>query len=111
MKYELRIYANDGSVAKIYTADRFDVRMGTINAIVSILKPEELDLNDTKSIGLAIMSAWGQVTPMLIDMFPGLTSDEVENVKLSNVIEIGRQLFAYLTDELGLIGGGDKEKN
>ena len=110
MKYELRIYANDGSVAKIYTADRFDVLMGTINAIVSILKPEELDLNDTKAIGLAIMSAWGQVTPMLIDMFPGLTSDEVENVKLSNVIEIGRQLFAYLTDELGLIGG-DKEKN
>lgn len=110
MKYELRIYANDGSVAKIYTADRFDVRMGTINAIVSILKPEELDLNDTKATGLAIMSAWGQVTPMLIDMFPGLTSDEVENVKLSNVIEIGRQLFAYLTDELGLIGG-DKEKN
>ena len=110
MKYELRIYANDGSVAKIYTADRFDVRMGTINAIVSILKPEELDLNDTKATGLAIMSAWGQVTLMLIDMFPGLTSDEVENVKLSNVIEIGRQLFAYLTDELGLIGG-DKEKN
>lgn len=110
MNYELRIYANDGSVAKVYTTDKFDVRMGTINAIVSILKPEELDLNNKKAVGLAIMSAWGQVTPMLIDMFPGLTSDEVENVKISNVIEIGRQLFAYLNEELGLIGG-DKEKN
>lgn len=105
MKYELKIYGNDGTVTKTYTADKFDVRMGTINAIVSILKPEELDLNDTKALGIAIMAAWGQVTPMLVDMFPGLTSDEVDNVKLSNVIEIGRQLFAYLTDELGLIGG------
>lgn len=110
MNYELRIYASDGSVVKTYTTDKFDVRMGTINAIVSILKPEELDLNNKKAVGLAIMSAWGQVTPMLIDMFPGLTSDEVENAKISNVIEIGRQLLAYLNEELGLIGG-DEEKN
>ncbi len=110
MQYKLNIYDDAGQVVKTYTADKFDVKLKTINTAVSIIKPDEYDPGNTMMLGFRLMAAWNQVVPMLIDMFPGLTSDEAENAKLSDVIEIAVQLFRYFKGEIAPLMG-DKGKN
>lgn len=109
MRLTLTTYENDRqTVAKTYTAEKIDLSFGVMRRLLKAIDPEKIDLNDTKALGLALLGAWEQVEPMLMDMFPGVSSEELDTVKLSNLVEIAQQAFIYLSGEIGKIGSGSK---
>ena len=109
MKLTLTTYENDRqTVAKTYTAEKIDLSFGVMRRLLKSIDPEKIDLNDTKALGLALLVAWEQVEPMLMDMFPGVSSEELDTVKLSNLVDIAQQAFIYLSGEIGKIGSSSK---
>lgn len=109
MKLILVTYENDRqTVASTYTAERIDLSFGVMRRLLKAIDPEKIDVNDKKALGFALLSAWEQVEPMLMDMFPGVSSEELDTVKLSNLIEIAQQAFVYLSGEIGKIGNSEK---
>lgn len=110
MELKLYTYESDRkTVAKTYTAESIDISYGTARNVMKVLRPEELDMNDKKKLGMALLGAWEQVEPLLMDLFPGVSSEELDTVKMSNVIEVLRESFVYLTSTLsGTIGSNSK---
>lgn len=111
MELELRTYKSDRkTVAKKYKVNSLDLSFGVMRDTIKALHPESLDLNDEKQVGLAILGAWGQVEPLLLDMFPGVTAAELDTVKLSNLIDIAKKAFEYMASEFNIFSA-DNEKN
>lgn len=98
---------------KVYTAETFDVSFGVIDDTIKALNPETVDFEDKLALGKAIMGAWKQVEPILMDLFDGVTHDELRTVKMSNLVGIVKKLYVYMKEELSDIGNdsGDDEKN
>lgn len=108
MKLELKIYKKDKkTVEKTYKANTIELSFGTIRRTLQIIKPEELDLNDEQAVGRTLLGAWTMVEPLFSDIFPGLTEDELDRAKLPDMIVIIRQVFAFLSEEIGRIGESD----
>lgn len=108
MKLELKIYKKDKkTVEKTYRANAIELSFGTIRRTLQIIKPEELDLNDEQALGRKLLGAWTMVEPLFTDIFPGLTAEELDRAKLPEMVRIIRQVFAYLSDEIGRLGDSD----
>lgn len=108
MKLELKIYKKDKkTVEKTYRANTVELSFGTVRTVMQIIKPEELDLNDEQALGRALLAGWSIVDPLFSDIFPGLTSEELDRAKLPDMTRIIQQVFAYLSDEINRLGGGD----
>ena len=111
MTFDLHIYAEDKkAIAKTYSVESFDLSFGVIRNIMKVLKPDELDITDKKKVGFALLGAWDQVEPLLMDMFPGVTSEELANAHMSNIIDNFKKAFAYLAKEINAFGD-ESEKN
>ena len=108
MKLELKIYKKDKkTVEKTYRANTVELSFGTVRTVMQVIKPEELDLNDEQSVGMALLNGWTVVDPLFSDIFPGMTSEELDRAKLPDMIRVVRQVFAYLSDEIGRLGDSD----
>lgn len=106
MKLELKIYKNDKkTIAKTYKTDAVELSFGTVRKAMQVFRPEELDLNDEQAVGRALLNGWSIVDPLFSDIFPGLTSEELDHAKLPDMIRIVRQVFVYLSEEIGRLTG------
>ena len=45
-----------------------------------------------------------QIKPFLMDIFDGLTADEVRHTRTQNLIDVFRGLYNYAVGELGVVG-------
>lgn len=93
---------------KTYTATTFDLSFGVVDDTIKALSPETVDFTDKAALGKAILGAWKQVEPILLELFDGVTHEELRTVKISNVAEIAQGIYKHLTDELSGLGS---EKN
>lgn len=98
---KLNIYkeGNKNEVEKTYTAESYELMMGTVEDIVGIIDLEKID--DDKEIAKMILKGYGQIKPLLIDVFPGLTEDEIRRVKVPElapvIIGIGKAALESMT--------------
>jgi hypothetical protein len=85
---KLNIYkeGNKNEVEKTYTAESYELMMGTVEDIVGIIDLEKID--DDKEIAKMILKGYGQIKPLLIDVFPGLTEDEIRRVKVPELVPV-----------------------
>ena len=94
---------------KVYKSNTFDISFGVVDDTIKALSPETVDFNDKLALGKAILGAWKQVEPILLELFEGVTHEELRDVKMSNIVEIAQGVYSHLTDELS--GLGDDSKN
>ena len=85
---KLNIYkeGNKYEIEKVYTAESYELMMGTVEDIVGIIDLEKID--DDKEIAKMILKGYGQIKPLLIDVFPGLTEDEIRRVKVPELVPV-----------------------
>ena len=53
-----------------------------------------------------IVKGWAQLKPFLKDIFPGLTDDEIKGVKINEMIPVFMQIFAGISENMGLLVNG-----
>ena len=85
-KLTLNIYDENDNVKRTEEAKFVYLRFGTIRSLMQLLKVE--DINDTAQLLKTVYSAWEQVTGILSRVFPNVTEEDWENVKLSELMPL-----------------------
>jgi len=99
MKLELQIPTkeNKKEIEKTYTAEGYDLPFGIINNVLETLDFEKMD---EMSLGLAIIKNLKEIKPLMLDIFEGLTEDELDRVSTKKLIPIIFKIFIDTKEQL-----------
>lgn len=101
---ELKLHIYEGrKIAKTYTAESIDLSLGVIYDVIDAFDFESMTSGNNKEMFKAIIKCKDQIAPFLMDIFDGLTADEVRHARTQNLIEVFRGLYNYAISELGII--------
>lgn len=104
MEIKLNIY-NGKEVTKTYTAEGYDLMMGTIEDFMDIIDIEKL--HDTAAVAKMVMKGYAQIKPLMKDIFPGLTDEEFRGIKLTELVQVIAQIGAAVINNLGILKQGN----
>lgn len=113
MELKLNVY-NKKQIEKTYTAHDYDVMYGTVEDLLNLLDLEALTNTSDTDVMLAaasrLLSARQDVIePLLMDIFEGLTPDELRRTKAREVLAVIVGLTGFSLDQLrGLAFRGRK---
>lgn len=108
MEIKLNIFGEDKQITKTYTAEGYDLMMGTIEDFMEIIDVE--NLNDTTAVAKMVMKGYKQIKPLMKDVFPGLTDEEFRQIKINNLIEVIVALGAAVIENLGILKQGNSQR-
>lgn len=85
MELKLNIYSKTekGKIERTYTAEGYDLMLGTIDDLVSIIDLDKM--NDDKAVAAMIIKGYKQIKPLLHDVF-GATEEELNRTRVSDLI-------------------------
>ena len=78
------------TVVKKYTAEGYDLPLGVITDICDIVDAD--NMTDEKAIAIAAVKGVRLISPVLKDVFTGVTDEELRNVKTKELITLFVQL-------------------
>ena len=87
MILELNIYTKEDKkkIEKTYRAEGYDMLLGTIDDLVSIIDIDKID--DNKAMATMLIKGYGQIKPLLHDVF-GATDEELNRTKVSELLPL-----------------------
>jgi hypothetical protein len=91
---------------KTFTTETIDISFGVIEDIINVLDFD--NINDTKQTGIAVLKCSKQIKPFLKELFEGVSDEQLRTVKTSNIVEIFKRIYTYITQELGIVGEATK---
>lgn len=92
-------------IEKTYTAEGYDLMLGTIEDFMAIIDIDKLDNNI--EIAKMVMSGYSQIKPLIKDIFPELTDDEFRRVKLDDLIRTILQVGTSVVENLNELKSGN----
>lgn len=102
---ELKLHIYEGrKITKTYTAESIDLSLGVIEDVIAAFDFEHIDINDKTAMIKTVLKCKDQIKPFLMDIFDGLTAEEVRKTRTQNLIDVFRGLYSAAVEELGLIG-------
>lgn len=106
-KISLNIY--DGTkIEKTYTAEGYDLMMGTIDDFVELIDVDKLD--DEKAIMGMIIKGYSHIKPLVMDMFPGMTDEEFKRVRLTELVQTIIQAGAAIAENFRFLKSGNLKR-
>lgn len=110
-KLLLKLHIYDGrKIVRTYTADVFDIYLGTMEDIAHALRLDKMMTGDLEEIMGAVIGCVDVVRPFLCDMFDGLTMEEARHTRTKNVAEVIQTLFFWFTASMKDAIGESKKK-
>lgn len=98
---ELKLPIYDGAnIVKTYTAETINFSFGVVEDILNALNVEEMKTGDNKEIAVMIIKCSKQLKPFLMDLFEGVTAEEIRHTKIQDLIIVFRGLYQYATGEI-----------
>ena len=87
-------------IVKVYEADSYDLEYGTVEDVLHLLDAENIQgimdesvqINQVLDVAKLVKECFGQVGPLLMDVFEGLTEEELRHAKLSNIVEVVKEI-------------------
>lgn len=107
MELTLKIYEGK-NVVKEYKAETIDFSFGVVEDILDALNFENMKTGSNTELATMVVKCSKQLKPFLMDLFDGVTADEIRNTRMQNLIEIFKGLYQYATAELGQAAGSAK---
>ena len=103
----LNIYSAEdkNKVEKTYTAESYDLMLGTVEDLMQLLDVDKM--TDNMAITRMVVKGYGKLKPFIKDVFPGVTDEELQRVKVKELIPTFVQIFASIVDGLDLIKTGN----
>ena len=110
MELTLNVYKkNSKEIEKVYKTETLNLSWGVIEDILDALNLGEMKTGSNVELAGMVIKCSKQLKPFLMDLFDGLTADEVRNTHIDNLIELFGNLYRYATAELW--EAADKSKN
>lgn len=102
---ELKLHIYEGrKIVKTYIAESVDLCFGVIEDVIDALDFESMKTGDNKEMAKMLIKCKDQLKPFLMDIFDGLTAEEVRHTRTQNLIDVFRGLYNYAVSELGMVG-------
>lgn len=108
MELKLVVKEKGKGKKKTYTANAVDLSFGVVDDTIKALPPEKVDFTDPLVIGKVILGEWKQISPILMEVFEGVTEEELRTVKMTNLVEIAQKIFVHLSETISVL---HSEKN
>jgi hypothetical protein len=103
----LNVYTKEdkSKVEKTYTAESYDLMLGTVEELMQLIDVDKM--TDNIAIAKMVVQGYSKLKPFVKDIFPGITDDELNRVKVKELIPTFVQVFATILDDLDLIKTGN----
>lgn len=103
---KLNIYSTEdkNKIEKTYTTEGYDLMLGTVEDIMNIIDIDKLS-ND-REVALMVVKGYKQIKPLLLDIFPGVTDEELQRVRVSELIPLFVDVAKSVVDSLGILKTG-----
>lgn len=96
-------------IVKVYEATTYDLMFGTVEDILDILKLDKLQATTNeellKEIQIMAIRSMGTLKGLLMDIFDGLTEEEIRKAKAVDIAKVLREVLYYA---IAQIGGNEK---
>lgn len=103
---KLNIYKteNKNEIEKTYTAEGYDLMLGTVEDFMDIIDIDKMG-ND-REVALMVVKCYKKLKPLLLDIFPGISDEELQRVKVSELIPLFVDVAKSVVDSLGVLKTG-----
>lgn len=105
MDLKLNVY-NGAEIEKTYTATEFDLLWGTMEDLINAIDLEKIE--DETAVGKMVIKVLPQVKPLLKQIFPGVTDEEIRRTKVKELVPIFVNAFIYSFKEINMLGDNSK---
>lgn len=111
---KLDIRNKKNKIVKTYEAQEINLKMGTVEDIVEVLSIDKaINANDTavnlyEVISTVVINSYAMCKPILQDVFPELTSEELRNVNFKDVINVVIDIIKYSIGDINAVFGNTK---
>lgn len=104
---KLNIYSetDKNEVEKTYTADGYDLMLGTTEDILGIIDVDKI--NDQNELIKMIIKGYHLLKPLLKDIFTDLTDEELRRVKFKELIPLFQDVSAAIADSFKVFKQGN----
>lgn len=111
----LNVYKS-GKVVKTVTARPENIMFGTIEDILAIVDVDVFDNNldnvtFAKALASMVVKAFGKLRPMLLDVFPDMTEEDLRNVRVGDIVPVIMSIIKYTFAQMVPAAGGSGGKN
>ncbi len=100
MNLSLNIYQK-GEIEKTYQTDTLHILFGTVEDFINILDMDNID--DEKEVAKMIVKGIAYLKPLLKDIFPGITDEEIRRVNIKELIVLFVDLFHFAGKEIAAL--------
>lgn len=99
MEIKINVYDDDmKTVKKEVKAEVIEIPFGVIRKFMSLFQIK--DFNDTSTILNTVAGSWEQITKLLDRIFPGMTDDDWNGVKLKELLTVVKDVLKYSFSEM-----------
>lgn len=103
----LNIYsaADKNVIEKTYTAESYDLMLGTVEDIMQLIDVDKM--NDNTEITKLVIKGYSKLKPFIKDVFAGVTDEELNRVKVKELIPAFVEIFKSILDDLDILKTGN----
>lgn len=102
---KLNIY-DKKKVIKTYETSTYDLMFGTVEDVAEAIKLDNLktgsDVEIIKMVGNLVITSMDTIKDLLIDIFDGLTEDELKHTKVSEIAMVLVDVVKFTIQQLNL---------
>lgn len=95
-------------VEKTYTVDGYDLMFGTVEEFVNVIDVDKLD--DNKEIMRMIIEGYSKLKPLLKDIFPGISDDELDRTKVTDLVRVIVDTGTAVVESFSFLKSGNRPR-
>lgn len=103
MELKLNVYKNR-EIEKTYVAETYDLMFGTLEDIINLIDLDSFKSTDNaefiSAVAKIIVKGFDQFKPLLKDIFPGLTDEELRRVRVADIVPVVLEVIKYAFTEM-----------
>ena len=88
-------------ILKTYERKDYDINYGTVEDMMNIVDEAGGETATEESLRRATMNHRAEFNELMMDIFPGLTEEELRTVKFKDILPVFLELIAYAQAEFG----------
>ena len=104
---ELNVYKKDSKkeIEKTYSVEGYELMLGTVEDFMTIIDAEKL--GDNIEAAKMMLKCYKQLMPLLKDIFPDITDDELKRVKVNELVGTFMQVGACIIEGFDVLKKGN----
>ena len=104
---ELKINKKDSKkeIEKTYSVEGYELMLGTVEDFMSVIDIEKL--GDNIEAAKMLLKCYKQLMPLLKDIFPEVTDEELKRVKVNELVETFMQLGKAIIEGFDVLKKGN----